>query len=202
MLEELVQRAKDGDKTAFEQLVVENQRGVYSLALRYTGNREDALDISQEAFFRAYKGLPFFQGDSAFSTWLYRLTINVSIDFLRRNKKKNTTPFSALGETDQVIDIPDTKSSPEKSAEAGELKEALSGALQTLSDEHRAIFILRAMHELSYTEIADILDLEEGTVKSRLSRARDKLRKILSGNFSQPLPSNKESTVKGGVENE
>lgn len=200
MTEELVRRAKDGDKSAFEQLVSENQRGVYSLALRYCGNREDALDISQEAFFRAYKGLPFFQGDSSFSTWLYRLTINVSIDYLRRSKKKKAIPFSAMGEPEQVYDIPDTKDSPEKSAEIRELKESLNDALQTLSDEHRAIFILRAMNELSYTEIADILDLEEGTVKSRLSRARDKLRNILAGNFSQSQPSNTDR--RGGVSNE
>jgi RNA polymerase sigma-70 factor (ECF subfamily) len=197
-MEELVQRAKDGDKAAFEELVIANQRGVYSLALRYLGNPEDALDVSQEAFFRAYKSLPFFHGDSAFSTWLYRLTINVSIDFLRSAKRKSATPFSALGEPDQVHVIPDTRYSPEKEAELSELKNALSEALKTLSDEHRAVFILRAVHEMSYTEIAEILDLEEGTVKSRLSRARDKLKQILQGNLSTVISSN---ISKGGEQN-
>jgi RNA polymerase sigma-70 factor (ECF subfamily) len=199
IIKELVQRAKDGDKAAFEELVTANQRGVYSLALRYIGNREDALDISQEAFFRAYKSLPFFNGDCAFSTWLYRLTINVSIDFLRTAKRKGATPFSALGEPDQVLVVPDTRHSPEKEAELSELKEALAEALKTLSDEHRAVFILRAVHELSYTEIAEILELEEGTVKSRLSRARDKLKQELKGNLSSVVPSN---SSKGGEQYE
>ncbi|MCL2080750.1 MAG: sigma-70 family RNA polymerase sigma factor [Oscillospiraceae bacterium] len=186
----MVRRAKSGDKAAFEELVIANQRGVYSLALRYTGNREDALDVSQEAFFRAYKGLAFFQGDCAFSTWLYRLTINAAIDALRRSKRKSAVPFSALGEPEQVLDIPDDRGAPDEKAELGELKEALAEALKTLSDEHRAVFILRAVHELSYTEIAEILDLEEGTVKSRLSRAREKLKQALEGNFSPSVSSN------------
>jgi len=195
VIEELVKRAKDGNKAAFEELVAANQRGVYSLALRYIGNHEDALDASQEAFFRAYKSLPFFHGDCAFSTWLYRLTINTSIDFLRAAKRRNVTPFSALGEPDQVLIVPDTRNSPEKEAELSELKEALAEALKTLSDEHRAVFILRAVHELSYTEIAEILELEEGTVKSRLSRARDKLKRELKGNLSATIASN---SSKGG----
>ncbi|MCL1820366.1 MAG: sigma-70 family RNA polymerase sigma factor [Oscillospiraceae bacterium] len=195
-MDELVKRAKDGDNDAFEQLVKDNQRGVYTLALRYIGNHDDALDISQEAFLRAYRGLKFFQGDSSFSTWLYRLTVNASIDYLRKAKRRRAIPFSALGEPDQVIGIPDTKDSPEQTAELSELKNALNEALQMLKYEHRTVFILRCVHELSYTEIAEILNIEEGTVKSRLSRARDRLKEILKGNFSDSPPS--KHSRKGG----
>lgn len=185
---ELVTAAKGGDQTAFEALVRNHQRNMYSLALRHVGNPEDALDITQEAFFRAYKGLPKFQGNSSFSTWLYRLTVNICIDHMRKKKRGTALPFSALGDTDNpdaIPEIPDLRYLPENAAELAELQEALSKALETLSEEHRLVFILRGVHGLPYQTIAEILDLEAGTVKSRISRARENLRKelIRQGNF-------------------
>ena len=177
-MEDLVRRVKDGDKAAFEELVTLHQRGVYTLALRHTGNHDDALDISQEAFFRAYKGLPHFNGESAFSTWLYRLTVNVCIDHLRKSKRRRVSLFSEM--EDGVMEIPDTSRLPEDAAEFEDLKTALSDALGILPEKYRLVFILRAVNGLSYEEIAEVLDIEEGTVKSRLSRARDKLRTILT----------------------
>ena len=179
-MEDLVRCAKDGDKAAFEELVRLNQRGVYTLALRHTGNHDDALDISQEAFFRAYKGMPHFKGECAFSTWIYRLTVNACIDHLRRSKRKRASLFSEIEDGDRILEIPDTSRLPEDAAEFEELKAALSAALQTLPEKYRAVFILRAVNGLAYDEIAEILELEEGTVKSRLSRAREKLKDILA----------------------
>ncbi|MCL2084908.1 MAG: sigma-70 family RNA polymerase sigma factor [Oscillospiraceae bacterium] len=186
---ETVERAQGGDRSAFEELVRLHQRGVYTLALRHTGSAEDALDISQEAFLRAFKSLPAFHGTCSFSTWMYRLTLNLCIDHAR--KAKRAIPFSALGGGDNdgyhgvPEEIPDLRYLPETAAELSELRGALAESMGGLSEEHRAVFILRAVHELSYTEIAEILEIGEGTVKSRLSRARDSLRRelIKRGNF-------------------
>ncbi len=184
-MEEVLERAKNGDVSAFESLVVSHQRQVYSLALRHVGQPEDAFDITQEAFYRAYRGLPTFQGDCTFSTWMYRLTINLCIDHQRKKKRTPSIPFSALEDQNQPLQVPDMRYLPENAAELSELQEALSKALLTLNEEHRTVFILRAVHELSYAEIASILEVEEGTIKSRLSRAREKLRQelIKRGNF-------------------
>ena len=136
--QELVQRARAGDEDAFAALVEANQKRIYHLTLRMTGNPDDALELSQEAFFNAWKGLPRFQGESAFSTWVYRLDMPEGYKHFSKTK------------------------------------------------EHRQVLILRELEGLSYAEIAQLLNLEEGTVKSRISRARLSLRKFLlqSGNFS------------------
>jgi len=182
---DVVARARSGDRAAFEELVRLHQRGVYTLALRHTGSADDALDISQEAFLRAFKSLPAFHGGSAFSTWMYRLTLNLCVDHARKNKR--TVPFSALGEEDSggLCEIPDLRYLPENEAEMSELRGALSECIEKLPEDRRAVFILRAVNGLSYAEIAEALSLGEGTVKSRLSRAREQLKQelIKRGNF-------------------
>ena len=198
--QELVALAKQGDQDAFAQLVEANQNKIYSLALRMTGNPEDGADLAQEAFLKAWRSLPTFQEESSFSTWLYRLTINLCIDFLRKEKRRKAavTTISLDDDEDESppVEVPDQRFTPETEVEHRELRAAMSRALHSLSDEHRQILILREVEGLSYTEIAGLLELEEGTVKSRIARARISLRNILQkdGNFSPPPSSNHSET--------
>ena len=191
----LVARAKAGDETAFAALVEENQNKVYALALRMVGSPEDAADLAQEAFLSAWRGLPQFQGTAAFSTWLHRLTTNACIDFLRKEKRRRTmgTVFS-LDDTEEgaAYEVPDLETDPHRTLEKKEIQEHINEAMDTLSEEHRRVLSLREISGLSYTQIADLLGLEEGTVKSRIARARLALRKKLleTGNFSPHPPSN------------
>ena len=173
---ELVRSAKDGDAASFEELVKLHQKRVYNLALRMSGNPEDALDLSQEVFLRIYKALPLFKEQSAFSTWVYSIASNVCIDFVRKRNKLKTVSLSSDSETDSSVpEIPDNRYQPELEYEKNELRESIAAGLSTLSDEHREILVLREICGLSYQEICDALDLEGGTVKSRLSRARNQL---------------------------
>ena len=192
--EELIKKAAKGDQDAFAQLLETHQGKVYGLTLRLTGSPEDAAELTQETFFNAWRGLPHFHGESKFSTWLYRLATNAAIDFLRREKRRRAmtvTSLSGQDDQDRTLDIPDQGLSPQGELERKELRDAIARGLEQLSDEHRQVLVLREFNGLSYGEIAQILNIEEGTVKSRIARARLALRKILlaDGNFSSPIAS-------------
>jgi len=164
-----------------EELVNLCGDGIFNLALRLCGNTSDAQDIAQEALLKAIKGLPDFRGDSSIHTWVYRITVNTWKNWLRANSRHG----GAAVPLDPVADAsglpPDTGCDVGKELEAGETKAAVDAALSEMSPEDRAILTLRELDECSYAEIAHILGLAEGTVKSRLFRAREVLRGKLSG---------------------
>ncbi len=186
---ELVRAARGGDEDAFETLVRAHEKRIYSLCYRLCGNADDAADAAQEAFVSAWRALPFFREESNFATWLYRLATNASIDLLRR-EKRHRAPLS-LDDEEQSVDAVDETASPHALYEKKELREAVLRAMESLSEEYRRILILRELQQLSYQEIAEILDLDLGTVKTRIHRARKNLRNALvsSGTFLQTLPS-------------
>ncbi len=188
---ELIRLAAQGDQDAFAQLLELHQNKVYGLTLRLTGSPEDAMELTQETFFNAWRGLPNFHFESKFSTWLYRLATNATIDFLRREKRRKSltvTSLSAEDDPQRLLDIPDRRFTPQDELERKEFQAAVRRGLEQLSDEHRQVLVLRELNGLSYAEIAQVLGIEEGTVKSRISRARLALRKVLlaDGNFSAP----------------
>lgn len=191
--QELIQAARSGDQRAFAALVEANQGMVYSLAYRMTGNSEDAADLTQEAFLNAWRGLARFQGQASFSTWLYRLTSNACIDFLRREKRRSALSLTLEPDEEESrqAEVSDERWSPEALLDRQESLQAVRRALGQLSDEHREVLLLRELEGLSYREIAQALGLEEGTVKSRIARARLALRDFLlqSGNFFPPSAS-------------
>ena len=185
--EQLIRRAQQGDNSAFEQLLLAHQKKVYNLCLRMAANPDDALDLSQEAFIRAFNSLASFRGESKFSVWLYRLTSNICIDFLRRKKRRQETSLTEnYDDRDEgaELSIPDVNPLPEQQAITNETKIELARAMGQLAPDHREILQLRVVEDLPYEQIADILGVRVGTVKSRLARARLSLRKILkAGNY-------------------
>ena len=200
---ELVQQAKAGDRAAFAGLVSAYEGKIYNLALRYLGSREDAMDASQEVFLRVFRFLPGFQEESGFSTWIYRIGVNVCKDMLHRRLKRAEQPLEVPDEEDEgrPVDVPDLRYDPERIMEGAELRQALSDAILALPEQQREIIILRDIRGLSYEEIALALVLEAGTVKSRLFRARENLRKKLlqNGNIFSVSVS---KPVKGGKSDE
>ena len=188
-MDELVRRARQGDTAAFEALMTAHEKKVYGMALRMTGRREDAADVTQEVFLAVWRALPTFRGESSFSSWLFRLTSNACIDHLRREKRQRTVPLTRLDDEDgeRPLDLPDPDPGPEERAEQSERRAALRRAVAQLPEDQRAALLLRESGGLSYSEIAAALRVPEGTVKSRIARARLQLREILSrdGNFSR-----------------
>lgn len=191
-----IDAAREGDQEAFAQLVHRYEKRVFALATRMCRNPEDAAEAAQEAFLAVWQGLRFFRGDASFSTWLYRLVSNVCIDLLRREGRHQAAAGPSLNDEGIGLDVPDTAPDPHEAAEQMELRAQIEAGLRALSPEHRKVLILREIHQLSYNEIASTLELDVGTVKSRISRGRRQLRKFLleSGNF--PLPSTSNQTEK------
>ncbi len=195
----VIRRVQRGDANAFEYLVAAYEKNVYNLALRMTGSPEDAEDMAQEAFLKAYSSLGSFRGDSKFSVWLYRIVSNVCLDFLRKQKK--TQSFSLSMEDDDgeeaELELPDLSSLPEEELEKKLTREAVRRGLAQLPEDARQILLLREIQGLSYEEIGETLGLEPGTVKSRIFRARKKLCAFLlaDGNIPDAFSS---SSSRGG----
>ena len=183
---ELIEKAARGNRDAFGELVRRYEQKALALSNRLCGNPEDGADAAQEAFLSAWRNLPAFRGDAQFSTWLYRLVSNASMDILRRRQRRDAHAGPSFDDEETGFDAPDPSPAPQDIVERRELRQELQDALQKLSPERREVLILREIHQLSYEEIADALSLDIGTVKSRIHRAREALRKILleRGTFS------------------
>ncbi len=195
-----IQRVLAGDANAFEPLVQAYEKTVYNLALRTLGNVQDAEDVTQEAFLKAYRSLDSFRGDSKFSVWLYRIVSNLCLDLLRSRQRKPAQSLTVEDDDGEIgeLEISDEHFSPEKLLDRKLTRESVQRGLASLPDDARQILLLRELKGLSYEEIADVLDLEPGTVKSRIFRARKKLCAFLlqDGN----LPDSIASKYSGGGE--
>lgn len=178
--EQIIHRAQRGDSEAFCTLVEQYRDRVYRLAFRMCGGAAHlAEEAAQDAFVAAWRGLPNFQGKAQFSTWLYQLTTNAAIDLLRREKRHS-------GNADVAeLELPDHSPTPQQAVERRERQQAVQKALAALSEEYREILLLRFMAQRDYAEIGAVLELPVGTVKSRLSRAKARLKEALleSGNI-------------------
>ena len=185
-----------GDQEAFGCLVRAYERRVYAQARRLCADPQDAEEAAQDAFLAAWQGLPGFRGESSFSTWLYRLTVNACTDVLRRRQRRSGRDEPL--ETAEAL--PSRDPTPQEAAERGELRRAIEEGLRQLPEEYRTVLVLREVQQRSYGEIAGLTGVELGTVKSRISRGRALLRKFLteSGNLSAFPASNRIAEGKGG----
>jgi RNA polymerase sigma-70 factor (ECF subfamily) len=173
---DLVALARGGDRRAFEALLRRYASRLFGLALRHLRNRDEAEDIVQETFVRAWQGLPAFRGGEEFRGWLFRICVNQARDRLRARRRRPTTPLEDVPEPELGVS---PGPAPDEELEQRMLEERLDRALERLGLEHREILLLRALEELSYDEIAAVLRIPRGTVMSRLARARARLRALL-----------------------
>ena len=178
----LVELSSKGDVEAFETLIRSHQKKVYNIILRMTKNPEDAQELSQDTFVRAFTAIKKFRGESSFSTWLYRIAMNVSTDFLRKRNKSIVISMDqgAVGsENDQPLQLQEEGPGPDELSERNQLKVLVRNAMDSLSAEHRQVLILRDLMDVSYKDIASTLRLSEGTIKSRINRARYGLKQVI-----------------------
>ena len=179
----LVQRAQQGDMVAYDELVRRYQEWVFATIYHMTGNHEDAVDLAQEAFIKGFQALKSFKGDSSFYTWVYRIAVNKTINFLksRRNKSHlslNDIDFNAENDPDMVNLV--SENTPRRDAGLSELQAKLNEAMLKLSPVHRLVVTLHDVQGLAHEEIANIMDCNVGTVRSRLFYARQQLQAYLS----------------------
>ena len=177
----LIDRARSGDHRAFRDLVERSKIIVYRLAYDLTGDRHDAEDLSQEVFIRAFRALPNFRGEAKWSTWLYRITMNVCMDYRRAVKRKPVSYQDCDGDENSGASVPSTGMiSPDQSAESGIMQTHIERALSSLTQQERTVFVLRHYHDLPLKQIAETMQIAEGTVKSYLFRAIRRLQKQLA----------------------
>ena len=190
---QVIQNILDGDSSAFAQIVDAHEKKVYNLALRTLQNPEDAQDITQEVFLKVYSELGSFRGESRLSVWLYRVTYNLCIDLLRKQKRRPAVSLAfEMEDGEEEMEFPDTRYAPETELERKELQSAVQDALAQLSEDHRRILLMREFADFSYAQIAQQLGIQEGTVKSRIARARERIAKYLvkNGTFSASIRHN------------
>ena len=175
---ELVHKCQTGEMSAFQELVSRYHQKVYMVILGLLRNREDALEVAQETFFRAYRKINSFQGGSSFYTWIYRIAVNLAIDAQRRQKRN---PLDFRESMDGLLESQDEVArDPFSDVHDKELRHKLISAINDLTPEHKAVIVLRTIEGLSYKDIGEILGCSEGTVMSRLHYARKKLQDKLS----------------------
>ena len=179
----LVRRAQRGELSAYDELVRRYQERIYATVYHMTANHEDASDLAQEAFIKAYRALKTFKGDSSFFTWVYRIAINKTINFLKQRKRRsqmslNDLDFNAEHDPDLVALV--SEKTPRRDLNLCELQEKLNEAMQKLSHTHRLVVTLHDIQGLSHDEISKIMDCNTGTVRSRLFYARQQLQAYLS----------------------
>lgn len=179
----LVRKAQNGDLGAYDELVRRYQERVYATIYHMTSNHEDANDLAQEAFIKAYQALKSFKGGSSFYTWVYRIAVNKTINFLKQRKNRsslslNDLDFNAENDPDLVALISDK--TPRRDAALAELQKKLNEAMQKLSEQHRLVVTLHDVQGLAHEEIAEIMECNVGTVRSRLFYARQQLQGYLT----------------------
>ncbi|MHB8381841.1 MAG: sigma-70 family RNA polymerase sigma factor [Candidatus Binataceae bacterium] len=174
---ELIDRARKGDSDAFGVLVERYQRRVANVALAVVHNQDDAIELAQETFVRAYENLSKFESRSSFSTWLYRIAANLAIDFWRREGRH--VVLRGEDAENEMRRLPSNTGDSFKTASRKELSARLTAALEELTPEHRTVILLREVEGLSYDEISEALQCPRGTVMSRLHYARNRLRVLL-----------------------
>lgn len=181
---ELVKRLKKGDRDTFNIFVKEYENKIINIAYGILSDKEEALDASQEVFIRIYKNISSFKGNSSLSTWVYRITVNICKDYLRKRQRsaKTISIDSTSNEDIEIKEIPDTALTPEQSSEQTELQLIVRQAIDTLSEEYKTVIILCDIQGLSYDKISELLHCPVGTVKSRINRARQALRRKISEN--------------------
>ncbi len=178
----LIQRARNGELGAFREIVERYKKKIYYLSLDLTGNHHDAEDLSQEVFIKAYRSLKNFRGEAKFNSWLYRIAVNTCIS-QRRKKSVAAMTLQEDFEDDsspQYFSESESSHNPERSAEAGLMQQHINNALQRLTPKERSVFVLRHYNDLPLKEIAQVLKVTEGTVKSMLFRAIQRLQKELA----------------------
>jgi len=175
--QKLIESAQKGDHAAFGQLVTAYQRRAYSVAYGFMGNREDALEMAQEAFVKVYKAIYRFDLLMPFYPWLYRIVKNTCLNQIKKKKRRGESSLDSMMASGR--DFATTKRGPESMASFEELKGDLATSLDQVSDNHKEIIVLRHIHEMSYSEIAECLGIPHGTVMSRLHGARKSLKKVM-----------------------
>ena len=179
----LVERAQKGDLDAFDSLTIKYRQRLLSVIYNMTSNREDAADLTQEAFVKAFRSIGRFKGKSSFFTWLYRIGVNVTLSHLQKNKARRFFSFENLSEEvnqETAFEVLASRSKTERPTLLNELQEKLNEALQKLSNKHRTIVVLFEIEGLSHKQIAEIMKCSEGTVRSRLHYAKQQLQAYLS----------------------
>lgn len=178
---QLIQKAKMGDESSFESLILGCQHKAFNIAIRYLKNEDDAMDALQESFIKIFRHLSSFKEDSRFDTWVYRIVVNTCNDMLRKNSNQKITDsiFKTEDDKETVIEIADMSGAPEEVFNKKEKTEHIISCLEKLSQEQKEIIVLRDIHGFSYDEISGMLDCSIGTVKSRINRSRLRLREIL-----------------------
>lgn len=184
----LIKRCQKGDIDAFEELISKYQKTAYNIALKTLKNPEDAMDASQEALIKVYKSMKTFKSDSKFSTWLYRIVVNTCLDYIKKQSKAKVYSLDKELETNDgeiKREVRDNSLTPEEAFEKKETKKLVRDSIHKLDEKHKAVIVLRDIEGFSYDEIADIIECNIGTVKSRIKRAREKLKQIILNEMEQ-----------------